>query len=344
MIHIQLDDASRAELQSLRRTPLAAAVRDRLEMLFLSDAGWSAPRIAAHLGYDPQTVRKVLHGWRQRGRAVLFPAKPGPEPDTARRDRILGHLTDLLGQERTWTSAQLAEALRPHGLTLGGRQVRRYLHHLRAGYRRTASTLQHKQDPAKLERAKTVLGNVKEKAAAGRLELCYLDESGFSPSLPTGYSWCLPGQRQRVPYEYPQGRRVNVLASYAPHGAEPWLDALAFERTLTSEDLLAYLRERRPAAAVPRVVVLDNASLHVSKVTKAARAGLAKLGIYLYFLPPYSPELNEIEAVFKQVKHHEIPKRSHTSKAELRGSVEQGFDSYGRKLRLKRHKQLRPAA
>jgi transposase len=163
MIQIQLDDATRAELQALRRTALASTARDRLEMLFLSDAGWSPPRIAAHLGCDPQTVRKVLHGWRQRGRAILFRAKPGPEPDTARREAILGHLTDLLGQDRTWTSAQLAEALRPHGLTLGGRQVRRYLHRLQAGYRRTASTLEHKQDPAKVERAKSVLGNLKKK-------------------------------------------------------------------------------------------------------------------------------------------------------------------------------------
>jgi transposase len=163
MIHIQLDDATRAELQSLRRTALAPAVRDRLEMLFLSEGGWSPPRIAAHLGYDPQTVRKILHGWRQQGRAILFPAKPGPPPDTARRDTILGHLTDLLSQDRTWTSAQLAEALRLHGLTLGGRQVRRYLHQLQAGYRRTASTLEHKQDPAKVARAKTVLGNLKKK-------------------------------------------------------------------------------------------------------------------------------------------------------------------------------------
>ena len=176
------------------------------------------------------------------------------------------------------------------------------------------------------------------------MKLHYLDESGFSPSLPTGYSWCLAGQRKRVRYEYPQGRRVNVLASYAPHQPEPWLDALAFERTLTSEDLIAYLQERLPTAAVPRVVVLDNASLHISKVTKAARPGLARRGIYLYYLPAYSPELNEIESVFKQVKHHETPQRSHASKAELRGSVEQGFDSYSKKLRLKRDKQLRPAA
>jgi transposase len=153
----------------------------------------------------------------------------------------------------------------------------------------------------------------------------------------------LPGQRKRVRYEYPQGRRVNVLAAYEAYAPEPWLDALPFERTLTSDDRIAYLKAL-PAADVPRVVVLDNASLHISKATRAARPGLARLGIYLYYLPPYSPELNEIEAAFKQLKHHEIPKRSYTSKTELREAVEQGFRSYGLKLRPKPCHQLRPAA
>jgi transposase len=107
--------------------------------------------------------------------------------------------------------------------------------------------------------------------------------------------------------------------------------------------MIAYLKAL-PWAKEPRVVVLDNASLHVSKVAKAARPGLAKLGIYLYYLPAYSPELNEIEPVFKQIKHHEIPQRSHTSKGELRQSVEQGFASYGKKLRPKGEGKLRPAA
>jgi transposase len=344
MIRIQLNDTTRDDLQTLRRTALPPKVRDRLEAILLSDAGWSPPRIARHLGWHPHTARAALKDFQRRGRAALWPATPGPQPDAERRQRVAQALVRRLQQERTWTSRQLSAALQADGIRLSPRQVRRYLRGLRAGYRRTASDLGHKQDPAKVARAEGVLGRLQGKAQAGRLRLFYLDQCGFAPSLPISYSWCLPGQRKRVPYEYPQGRRVNVLATYAPHGPQPWLDAVAFERTLTSDDLIAYLRERLPAAAVPRVVVLDNASLHVSKVTKAARPGLAKLGIYLYYLPPYSPQLNEIEAVFKQVKHHEIPKRSHPSKPELRASVEQGFHSYADWLRRKANKQLRPAA
>ena len=169
MIRIQLDDSSRSELQALRRTALPPTARDRLEVVLLSEAGWSPPRIAAHLRRYPQTVRKALHDFRRRGTAAFHPDRPGPAPDAARRDRILGLLRDLLGQDRTWTSAQLAEAPLPHGVPLGGRQVRRYLGRMKAGYRRTASTLEHKQDPVKVERAKTVLGGVK-KSPGGSVE------------------------------------------------------------------------------------------------------------------------------------------------------------------------------
>jgi len=343
MLRIQLDATTRGALQALRRTDLPAKVRDRLEMVLLSDAGWSAPRIAAYLGCHPHTARSALRDFLRRGQAALWPDRPGPEPDTQRRTQVAEALRALLGQDRTWTSRQLSAALLTEGIALGPRQVRRHLKWLAAGYRRTASTVAHKQDPDKVARARVVLGGLKKRACAGRVRLYYLDESGFAPSLPTAYSWVLPGQRKRVKHEYPQGRRVNALAAYEPYAATPWLDALPFERTLTSADLLVYL-QALPQAKEPRVVVLDNASLHVSKAVKAQRPALARLGIYLYYLPAYSPELNEIEAVFKQVKHHEMPHRSHTSKAELRASVEQGFASYRAHLCPKRDKQLRPAA
>jgi transposase len=343
MIHIRFDEPTRDELQRMRRQDLPTRARDRLEMVALSDSGWEPARIAGHLGYGYRTVLKVLHDFESRGTEALFPRRRGPAPDTSRRERITGLLRELVGQDRTWTAAPLAEALDGHGVTIGARQVRRYLKRLKAGYRRTASTVRHKQDPVKVARAEAILANLRAKAEARQLELFYLDESGFAPSLPTGYSWCLPGQRKRVKYEYPQGRRVNVLAAYRPDGSDPWLGARAFERTLTSDDLLDYLMSL-PASAAPRVVVLDNASLHISKAIKAQRRALAQQGIDLYYRPAYSPELNRIEPVFRRVKYQEIPVRSYTSRAALRQAVEHGFDSYAGKLGRKSGKQLRPAA
>jgi len=163
MIRIQLDDSTRAELQALRRTALPAQVRDRLEMVLLSAAGWSPPRIARHLGCHPHTSRAVLKACRDRGQTALWPDRPGPEPDQQRRQAVAGALRPLLAQERTWTSRQLSAALAEQGIELGPRQVRRHLKALGAGYRRTAATVAHKQDPAKVERAKAVLAGLKKK-------------------------------------------------------------------------------------------------------------------------------------------------------------------------------------
>jgi putative transposase len=343
MIRIMLDDATRDKLRALRRTDLPAKVRDRIEMASLSDAGWSAPRIAEHLGYHPQTVRELLRAFLARGTAALHPLRSGPAPDTERHDRVTAALRELLRQGRTWTSGQLSRALSEHGIALGARQVRRYLKRIGARYRRTGSTLRHKQDPARAARARRVLANLKARASAGLLKLYYLDECGFAPTLPTGSSWALPGDRKLVEYEAPQGRRVNALAAYRPYGRSPRLDVFTAERTWTSYDLLGFLGAL-PWSRVPRVVVLDNAGLHTSKVIRAARAGLARRGIYLYFLPAYSPELNEIEPVFRQVKYHEMPQRSYTSRRGLREAVETAFVGYGRRLPPKRPERLRPAA
>jgi transposase len=110
-------------------------------MVTLSDAGWSAPRVAAHLGYCGQTVRDTLRAFLARGTDALHPFRTGPGPDTGHRGRVADELRRLLAEDRTWTSRQRAEALAGRGISMGARQVRRHLKRPGARYRRTAQTL-----------------------------------------------------------------------------------------------------------------------------------------------------------------------------------------------------------
>ena len=128
----------------------------------MSAAGWSPPKIAEHLGRHPHTVRGTLKGFAARGTEAFYPDAPGPDPDHDRRVAVTGKLSELLGQDRTWTARQLADALGPD-IGIGHRQTRRYLALLRAGYRRTAQTVGHKQDPNKVGRAEAVLAGLKKK-------------------------------------------------------------------------------------------------------------------------------------------------------------------------------------
>jgi hypothetical protein len=46
-------------------------------------------------------------------------------------------------------------------------------------------------------------------------DLYFLDEAGFAPTMPTGYTWSRVGERAVVPREDKKDRRVNVVGALA---------------------------------------------------------------------------------------------------------------------------------
>lgn len=163
-MQLRLADDERSRVQAMRRDAvLLPTERDRVEMVLLSDAGWAAPRIAVHLGYCAATVRTVLKGFPVTGTAGLRRGRPGPAKDPARAAAVTTALERRLGEDRTWTAAQLAEALAEDGIALSARQTRRYLQAMGARWRRTVATLSHKQDPAKVARAEVTLASLKKR-------------------------------------------------------------------------------------------------------------------------------------------------------------------------------------
>jgi hypothetical protein len=182
-------------------------------------------------------------------------------------------------------------------------------------------------------------------AAAGVIDLVFLDESGFAPTLPTGYTWARTGVRALVRDEPPQGRRLNVLGALAPLGAEPWLVWESTPGKLDAAVLLDFLRHEVAGLATvvgevppgyrrvrPLVVVLDNYSVHRSAAVKEAEADLARVGVRLFFLPPYSSELNRIEPLWRQVKYHDLPVRSYQTLEALQMAVETALNTHAAAL------------
>ena len=158
MLRITLPPDQWAAAQAARRDPTFTPLeRDRVALVLLSADGWRPPGIAQHLDYHAATVRHALKAYQAHGLAGLWHQRPGPPPDTARREQVTAALDRLLDQPRTWTAAQLAHALQGEGIRLSTRQTRRYLQSMGARWRRTARSLRHKQDPVKVERAKAQL-------------------------------------------------------------------------------------------------------------------------------------------------------------------------------------------
>jgi transposase len=93
-------------------------------------------------------------------------------------------LAALLEQPRTWTASQLSRALEVHGLHLGPRQVRRYLHDMGASWQRTKMSLTHKQRLEEVARAGRRLATLKKGSCVDGLTRPYrVSFRGLSPAF-----------------------------------------------------------------------------------------------------------------------------------------------------------------
>ena len=186
--------------------------------------------------------------------------------------------------------------------------------------------------------------HTQKKSAEGKLTLAFVDECGFSPSQPVNYSWTPAGQRKYVPYENPQRRRINVMTAMIADSQTGSLVWTKLARSFTSDDFMRFLRETLPRGPRMTVVVMDNYSIHRSRVVREARRGLRRAGLALYYLPPYSPELNDIEGVFGAIKHHDMPERSYGSLDELGEAIDGAFDRAEQRLKSRYEYLLSPTA
>jgi hypothetical protein len=179
-------------------------------------------------------------------------------------------------------------------------------------------------------------------------------------TLPACYSWTLTGMRLCVPYEAPQGRRVNGIGAYCTHGVEagrfvyelyaslPKNTAKKQRKTPAEQAAKHGLREEqvgtidgerfvrfvwqvagRPAIYAegwqrerPMVLVVDNYSVHKCERVQQEMETFAAAGITLFYLPSYSPEMSGIEPIWHDVKYHRMTKRSY----EILGDLFQAVD------------------
>ena len=83
----------------------------------------------------------------------------------------------------------------------------------------------------------------------------------------------------------------------------------------------------------PLVVISDNASIHTAKKYQPYRDLLTVAGMRFYFLPPYSPELNRIEMLWRKMEYQWLPFKSFTP-IELEQAIESIGTGFGSEYTL----------
>ena len=153
---------------------------------------------------------------------------------------------------------------------------------------------------AEQERADVARKRTWWKTYQGRIDptrLVFIDETWTKTNMAPLRGWNARGAR--LPGKAPHGhwRTLTFLAALRCDRIEaPCL----VDGPINAASFLTYVRRfLLPTLKVGDVVVMDNLGSHKGKAIRQAIRGA---GAKLFFLPPYSPDLNPIEQVFAKLK------------------------------------------
>jgi putative transposase len=156
----------------------------------------------------------------------------------------------------------------------------------------------------------------------GGVELLFLDESEFHLLPHLVRMWMPRGERLRVPAP---GTNRKLPA----YGALNWrtgrVSYMVGERKRAAEFLGFLSQLAAEYNGRPCLLVLDNASYHTAKAVLAYLEDM-KHAFHVLWLPPYSPELNEIEGLWKYVKSAALANHDFGGVDDLRRALSMALD------------------
>jgi transposase len=166
----------------------------------------------------------------------------------------------------------------------------------------------------------------------GKLDLYYFDEAGFSQTPPLPSAWSPVGQRLELS-AYSHSRRLNVLGLLSRRGRLVYRSTTDTVTTDVVIDMFEHWIAHKPGDRCV-VVVMDNARIHRSAQFTKQLSTWAKQHVYVVYLPPYSPELNLIELLWKKVKYEWLPCSAYSSFEKLCQQVRQTLSGYGSEYKI----------
>ncbi len=171
--------------------------------------------------------------------------------------------------------------------------------------------------PKKQGRVQRALSRLHRLEDAGCCRVLYGDESGFCLSPVVPYLWQPKGKTVGLPAKA-HSRRLNVLGFLSRQNC---LHTFQAQEKITASFVVESVEALLPTLCRSTVLVLDNATVHRSKLVQAKRKEWKRKGLRLLFLPPYCPHLNLIEMLWRQVKYRWLEPEAYLNFGTLCQSV-----------------------
>jgi transposase len=289
------------------------------------EAGESPEVVIESLGFSRPRIYEWLAAYREGGVEALK-AKPVPgrprKLTAAQIRRVYQIVTSknpiqLKFRFALWTRAMVREVIREEfNVRLSEVSVGRLLRKLGLSPQKPLRRA-YQQDPETVERwKKEVYPKIERRAKRENALIYFADEARVQSDYHSGTTWAPVGD---TPVVASTGARfsVNLITAISPRGE---LRFMGVDGRFNSRCFIGFLKRLVHDAERPIFLVVDGHPVHRSTAVRRFVASTDG-ALELYFLPPYSPELNPAENVWSQVKHHTIGKQFVAGPDQLRALV-----------------------
>lgn len=188
------------------------------------------------------------------------------------------------------------------------------------------------RDEAAFRTAHTRLSTLRQGHAQGLIEVFYFDQSGFTLTPVVPYAWQPRGHTHAIPSA--ASTRLTVLGLISPTHQSYFRTVTGPVTSATVIAALDAFAAQTAQAKKLRLVVLDNAPIHTSHAFQDRILEWFRQGVGLHSLPPYSPELNLIEILWRNIKYQWLPRSAYLSFEHLKTELQSILNQFGSKYTI----------
>jgi len=196
-------------------------------------------------------------------------------------------------------------------------------------WKRIRKSLKSKRNEQEFAECSWEIDDLQEKADAGLIDLRYFDIAGVNLDPVIPYAWHL--ERTTIEIDAARSKRLNILGFMNTNND---FDSYVFEGSIDSQLVIECFNIFCETINKKTVVVLDNAPIHTSDEFEEYIDIWKKKGLFIKFLPDYSPELNLIEILWRKLKYEWLPFSAYISMTSLREALVDVLAGIGSKYQI----------
>lgn len=291
-----LNASERDQLTAQHRKEKDGRTRDRIKAVLMSDSGWTFKDIAEALLLDQETISRHVKEYKEQQKLSINTGGSDSKLSSDQAAEITKHLDEVTYLKVSEICIYVQEK---YGISYTVNGMTNWLKSNGFSYKKPKGT-PAKADPIAqkefIEEYEKVI-----KSTPDNEPVLFID--GVHPTMATKvtYGWIRTGSNKLIATT---GSKIRMNIMGAINLETMRVDVKSYDR-INQDSMVDYftkLREIYPKNKNPKIhIIADQGSYNTSKKTKEA----AKTeGIILHFLPPYSPNLNPIERLWKVMNEY----------------------------------------